>query len=72
MDKFIVKETEKAILVKAKIENWIVEREKTILVWLPKSAITIENGQIIIAKWVIERNMLRQRGDTFNGLQIVK
>ena len=67
MEKFIERETEKAYLVRVKVENWILEKEKVITVWIPKSALKIENGTIEVASWVIQKNIIRQSGDMFKG-----
>ena len=70
MEKFIEKETEKAYLVNVKVENVILDKEKIIKVWIPKSAITIKGHEIRIASWIIQKNIISQDGDTFKGFVI--
>lgn len=67
MEKFIERETEKAYLVRVKIENCIIEKVRIEKVWIPKSAIHIEEKRIGIDQWVIRKNIIQHDGDMFIG-----
>lgn len=67
MKNFIEKETEKAYLVRIKVENVILEKERIEKIWIPKSVIEEINGKIKIAAWFIQKNIIRYAGDMFLG-----
>ena len=48
MKNYIVKETEKAVCVEAKFENTVLENEKNIKIWIPKSCIEKINEKVVI------------------------
>lgn len=57
MDKFLIKETEKAIYVEARFENFVLESEKTFKIWIPKSCIEQKDNGINIKSWFLKNKI---------------
>lgn len=57
MKNYIVKETEKAVCVEAKFENIVLENEKNIKIWIPKSCIEKINEKVVIKSWFVKNKM---------------
>lgn len=57
MEKFIIKETEKAVYVEARFENTVLESEKNFKIWIPKSCIAKDEKGISIKSWFLQKKI---------------
>lgn len=77
MEKFIVKETEKAICVEARFENTVLESERNFKIWIPKSCLEETDQGTSVKGWFLQSKIKELFGHNanyilFTGLKVQK
>ena len=67
LEKFILKETEKAVCVEARFFNYITEKERFYKIWVPKSCIVIDEKGFFIKDWFLRNKIEEIFGSRFAG-----